>query len=364
MSVTIADVARRAGVSTATVSRVLAGLGGARPATRERITTAARDLGYRPSGVARSLKLRTTKTFGLIITDIENPYFPQLVRAVEDAAHQEGYALVLCNAADDPDRESFYLDLLVDRRMDGVIIAASKLGERHGAWLREARLPIVLVNTPARGVRLPSVASDNRTGGKLAAGHLLELGHRRLGLLTAGPRNADAPLRMAGVRDAMRAARMEPHALEVATGTPDIVGGETAMSDLLDRDSGVTGVVAYNDLMAIGALRSVRARGGRVPDDVSVVGFDDVALSAYVEPPLTTISQSTDDLGRLAVRQLIRYVRDGLPATDGETALDRVADRIVVPVRLTVRGSTGPPPAGPPDPRRRDPRQRARPRPA
>ncbi len=352
MPVTIADVARQAGVSTATVSRVLAGLGGARPETRARVAAAARDLAYRPSGVARSLKLRTTKTFGLIITDIENPYFPQLVRAVEDAAHQEGYALVLCNAADDPDRKSFYLDLLVDRRMDGVIIAASKLGERHRAWLREARLPIVLVNTPSRGVRLPSVASDNRGGGRLAAAHLIELGHRRLGALTAGPRNADAPLRLAGVRDAMLAAGLDPDGLTITTGGPDIVGGETAMSEMLDRDAGVTGIVAYNDLMAIGALRSVRASGGRVPADVSVVGFDGVALSAYVEPPLTTVSQSTVDLGRLAVRQLIQHVRGTSPSAVGATKVERVPDKILVPVVLTVRGSTGPPRVSSTDPGR------------
>jgi LacI family transcriptional regulator len=344
MPVTIADVARRAGVSTATVSRVLAGLGGARPATRARIEAAARDLGYRPSAIARSLKLRTTKTFGLIITDIENPYFPQLVRAVEDAAHRAGYALLLCNAADDPDRESLYLDLLVDRRTDGVIIAASSLGERHRAWLREASLPIVLVNTVARGVRLPSVASDNRDGGRLAGTHLVELGHRRLGALTAGQRNADAPLRLSGVQDAMVAAGLDAGSLAVVVGDPGVIGGETAMSEMLDRHPDVTGVVAYNDLMAIGALRAVRARGGRVPRDVSVIGFDDVDFAAYVEPPLTTITQSTAELGRLAVRQLIDRL-PGEPARGPAGAAARVASRIVVPVGLRIRGSTGPPPA-------------------
>ena len=344
MPVTIADVARRAGVSTATVSRVLSGLGGARPATRARIETAARDLGYRPSAIARSLKLRTTKTFGLIITNIENPYFPQLVRAVEDAARLDGYALLLCNAADDPGRESFYLDLLVDRRTDGVIIAASSLGERHRAWLREARIPIVLVNALARGVRLPSVTSDNRNGGFVAAAHLLDLGHRRLGVLTAGRRNADAPLRQVGVRDAMSRAGLDPDALAMVVGDPGVVGGETAMSEMLDRHPGVTAIIAYNDLMAIGALRAVRARGGQVPRDVSVIGFDDVDVAAYVEPPLTTISQSTAELGRLAVRLLIDRVRDDLAGGEPATAAGRAAVRIVVPVRLHVRGSTGPPP--------------------
>jgi LacI family transcriptional regulator len=344
MPVTIADVALRAGVSTATVSRVLAGLGGARPATRTRVEAAARDLGYRPSAVARSLKLKTTNTFGLIVTNIENPYFPQLVHAVEDAAHRDGYALLLCNAADDPDREAFYLDLLVDRRTDGVIIAASSLGERHRAWLREARLPIVLVNTVARGVRLPSVASDNRDGGRLAAAHLIELGHRRLGALTAGRSNADAPLRLAGVRDAMGRAGLDPAALPVVVADPGVAGGETSMARLLDGHPEVTAVVAYNDLMAIGALRAVRARGGEVPRDVSVIGFDDVDLAAYVEPPLTTIAQSTAELGRLAVGQLVESVRREPAGGAADGADGRVVTRIVVPVRLHVRGSTGPPP--------------------
>jgi LacI family transcriptional regulator len=344
MSVTIADVALRAGVSTATVSRVLAGLGGASPATRARVEAAAHDLGYRPSAIARSLKLRTTKTFGLIVTNIENPYFPQLVRAVEDAARLEGYALLLCNAADDPGRESFYLDLLVDRRTDGVIIAASSLGERHRAWLRDARIPIVLVNALSRGVRLPSVTSDNRRGGFVAAAHLIELGHRRLGALTAGRRNADAPLRLAGIGDAMRRAGIDPNSLAIVVGDPGVIGGETAMAEMLHRHPGITGIIAYNDLMAIGAMRAIRARGGQVPRDVSVVGFDDVDLAAYVEPPLTTIAQSTAELGRLAVRQLIDRVRNDLADGEPAPAAGRAAVHIVVPVRLEVRGSTGPPP--------------------
>ncbi len=340
MPVTIADVARRAGVSTATVSRVLAGLGGAAATTRERIKAAAIELDYRPSSVARSLKLRTTKTFGLIITDIENPYFPQLVRAVEDAAHSEGYALMLCNAADDPDRESFYLDLLVDRRVDGVIIAASSLGERHRAWLRDPPLPVVLVNTLARGVRLPSIASDNRGGGRLAAEHLIELGHRHLGVLTAGPRNADAPLRLAGARDALRAAGLNVAGLAIAVGEPGVVGGEAAMAEVLEHSPEVTAVIAYNDLMAIGAMRAVRARGHVVPTDMSVVGFDGVDLAAYVEPPLTTIRQSTADLGRLAVRRLTDLLRKPDVRDGASRATDGAPPRIVVPVRLEARGST------------------------
>ena len=159
---------------------------------------AARELDYRPSGVARSLKRQTTETLGLIVTDIENPYFPELVRAVEDAARAEGYAILLCNAADDPEREAGYLDLLVERRVDGLIIAASSLGGRHAEWLAAAPLPVVLVNTTAADVDLPSIHSDNRAGSRLAAQHLLDLGHRRFGYLMPPPRNVDGPVRLAG----------------------------------------------------------------------------------------------------------------------------------------------------------------------
>jgi LacI family transcriptional regulator len=336
VTATIADVARRAGVSTATVSRVLAGLGGARPETQRRVLEAAQALDYRPSEIARALKRRSTQTFGLIVTDIENPYFPQLVRSVEDAARAEGYAILLCNAADDPDREAFYLDLLVERRVDGLIIAASSLGVRHLEWLTAPRLPVVLVNTAAPDVHLPSIMSDNGAGGRLAAEHLLGLGHRRFGYLMAPPRNVDAPDRLAGVRQALKAAGLGEGAPTVTTGAPLVGGGEAAMLEMLDRDPRITAVVAYNDLMAIGALRAVRQRGLCVPDDISVVGFDDVAFAAYVDPPLTTIAQGTVEMGRWAVAQLARWLRAGAP--------DPTATSIQLPVRLVVRGSTGPAP--------------------
>ncbi len=342
MTATIADVARQAGVSTATVSRVLAGLGGAGPETQRRVLDAARELDYRPSEIARSLKRRSTQTLGLIVTDIENPYFPQLVRSVEDAARAAGYAILLCNAADDPDREAFYLDLLVERRVDGLIIAASSLGVRHLEWLAAPRLPIVLVNTAAPDVDLPSITSDNHAGGRLAAEHLLELGHRRFGYLMAPPRNADAPERLAGVREALADAGLAGTPPTVTTGAPLVGGGEAAMLEMLDRTPDVSAIVAYNDLMAIGALRALHQRGRRVPGDVSIVGFDDVAFAAYVDPPLTTIAQGTIEMGRWAVAQLARRLRAG----DG----DGLAASVRLPVRLVVRGSTGRAPGPSPGP--------------
>jgi LacI family transcriptional regulator len=351
MAATIADVASRARVSTATVSRVLAGHGRARPETRERVFSAARELGYRPSGVARSLRQRATRTLGLIITDIENPFFPQLVRAVEDAARDHGYAILLCNAADDPERESGYLDLLVDRWVDGVVIAASSLGGRHREWLADAPLPIVLINSTDQEIGLPTIASDNRAGGALAAAHLAEIGHRRFGLIAAPERNIDAPDRLAGARDALQAAGIADSAIHVARGGPGVAGGERAAAEILARDPTVTALVAYNDLMAIGAMRAIRAAGLRIPADVSVTGFDDVDLAAYVDPPLTTISQATAEMGHWAVDRLTRELADRVSArvatangrpTAGSAAEEWTPDHIVLPVRLQVRGSTGP----------------------
>jgi LacI family transcriptional regulator len=336
-AITIADVAARAGVSTATVSRILSGRAKARADTRERVVAAARELGYRPSGVARSLRVRTTRTLGLVITDITNPFYPELVRAAEDAARERGYAVFLCNAAEDPEREAAYLELLAERRVDGVIVASSGVGERHGRWLAEAPLPVVLVNCSAAEVDLPTVLSDHRAGGRMAVEHLIGLGHRRIGHVTAPPQNAAAGEREAGARDAIAAAGLAPGDLEVAVGDGHVSGGARAAAELLTRVPDLTAIFAYNDLSAIGVVREVRSRGLRVPEDVSVVGFDDVDVAAFADPPLTTISQDTRRLGRWAVERLLARIDDGQDGdAAGATAL------VVIPVRLTVRASTGP----------------------
>lgn len=375
MDATIGDVARRARVSTATVSRVLTGVGRARPDTRERVLVAARELGYRPSLVARSLKLRTTSTLGLVITDIENPFFPELVRAVEDAALEWDLAVLLCTAANDPEREASYLDLLVDRRVDGVVIGSAGLGARQTAWLARSPLPVVLVNCQAPGIALATVQSDNRAGGRLGVTHLVELGHRRIGHLTAPPRHADAADRLAGAREALAAGGARSGELAVASGDATVAGGERAMGKLLDAAPGTTAVTTYNDLMAIGAIRACRLRGLRVPDEISVVGFDGIALSEYVEPPLTTVVQRTTEMGRWAVDVLASQIRPGDRARAGPRGRAPVGSwpgespsaglptrarpdhaavggpghaavgeppHLVLPVELLVRGSTAP----------------------
>ena len=333
---TIVDVAARAGVSTATVSRVLSGVQPARHSTRERVLAAVRELDYRPSGVARALKRSETRTIGLLITDIGNPFFPQIVRAVEDEAHARGYGVILCNAADDSDRELAYLELLLERRVDGLIVASARTTRRHAERLAAVPMPVVLVNSDAPGSRLAGVTTAHRHGARIATEHLLGLGHRRIAHIGA-PSAQAARLRHAGVTDALRAAGLDPASLLLAEGDEHVEGGARAAELLLAERPQPTAIVCYNDLTAVGALRAVRRAGLRVPEDVSLTGFDDIELAAWTDPPLTTVRQPTDALARWAVGRLADALPSGRPA----------AERVSLEPTLVVRGSSGPaPPQG------------------
>jgi LacI family transcriptional regulator len=233
--------------------------------------------------------------------------------------------------------------------VDGVVIAASSLGVRHREWLLAADLPIVLVNSVDDQIDLPTIASDSVMGGRIATEHLVELGHRRFGIITAGPRNLDAPDRLTGARAALRAADIPTASEHVVIEEATVAGGQRAAAAILAMDPSVTAIVSYNDLTAIGAMRAIRADGRRVPDDVSVVGFDDVRLAAYVDPALTTIVQSTAEMGRWAVDQLTRRLgRSPAPDSEPRGGVDDApepAPHVVLPVRLEIRDSTGPVPA-------------------
>jgi LacI family transcriptional regulator len=333
---TIRDVARRASVSTATVSRVMAGIGKSRQETVAAVLAAVGELDYRPSGVARSLKLRHTRTLGLIVTDIQNPFFPELVRAADDAARDLGYTILLGSAADDDDRAMGYLDLMVDRRVDGIIIASSMVTARHWVWLLNAPVPVVVVNAEPAGPRVPVIVSDNEAGGRLAAEHLLALGHRCIGYISGPDTYAAAMPRLAGFRQACATAGLTNAASPIVRGDGGVESGERAAAELVARTPGLTGVACYNDLTAIGALRALRALGLRVPGDVSVVGLDAIAAAAWVEPPLTTVIQQKAAMGRLAVQRL----RQAMLQPDGGEDENVVR----LPVSLRIGASSGPPP--------------------
>ncbi len=337
MSVTIREVARRAGVSTATVSRILSGASTSRPATVAAVRAAAEALDYRPSSIARSLKTRLSGTLGLIVTDVHNPFFPELVAAVEDAAWAHGLRVILCNGARDPRREADYLALLQDGRVDGLIVAAGHVTDGYAAQLATSAVPVVIVNSERADLGVPTIVSDNRAGGRLAAEHLLGLGHRHVAVVTGPSERADSADRVQGALDALELAGL-PRGDVPVVDVGEAAEGRRPFVELLAEWPGVTGLVCYNDVTAIGVIRALRADGRRVPEEISVVGFDDIDAAAWVEPPLTTIVQQKAEMGRWAVRRLVERIA----GMGGEAER---AERVVLPVSLCVRGSTGPAPS-------------------
>ncbi len=334
---TIRDVADRAGVSTATVSRVLAGIGNPKPDTAAAVVRAVQELGYRPSGVARSLRMKRTRTLGLIVTDIQNPFFPELVQAADSAARGLNYSIILGSAAYDEHRAMHYLDLMVDRRVDGLIIASSQLSDESWQWLLASPVPVVVVNAEPNGLPVPVITSDNVGGTRLAVDHLVGLGHRRIAYIRGYEGfTADLP-RVEGFRRACADAGIPVSDIVEIRGDGQFEGGERATAELLASGTDVTAIVCHNDVTAIGAMRAIRAAGKHVPRDISVVGCDDIAAAAWVVPALTTVAQQKAEMGTLAVEWLAAALDD--PEHAG------LAETIRIPMILRVRESTGPAPA-------------------
>ena len=338
---TIRHVALRAGVSTATVSRVLAGIGNPKPDTAAAVRRAVDELGYRPSGVARSLRMRRTRTLGLIVTDIQNPFFPELVQAADVAARAREYSILLGSAAYDEHRAMHYLDLMVDRRVDGMIIASSQLSEASWQWLVNAPVPVVVVNAEPAGRPLTVITADNVEGTQIAIRHLIDLGHRRIAYVEGSPMYAASIARVEGFRRACTSANLDPADTPLVEGDGLYEGGVLAAERLLAGGVDVTAIACHNDVTAIGVMHALRIAGRHVPDDVSVTGCDDIAAASWVTPTLTTLVQEKAEMGRLAVERLAT-------ALDGP-GYAAALETIRLPMTLSVRESTGPAPARSPE---------------
>jgi LacI family transcriptional regulator len=329
---TIRDVALRAGVSTATVSRVLAGIGNPKVDTVASVMTAVEALDYRPSSVARSLRMKRTSTFGLIITDIANPFFPELVKAADDAARLAGYSIVLGSSAYEEHRAVHYLDLMADRRVDGLIVASSLVAAEAWEWLAHAPVPSVVVNVEPTDATATVITSDNEGGMRLATEHLISLGHTRLAHITGAFMYNAAVVRLKGFLGACAAAGLDPDTMPILQGDGQFEGGEAAAARLIAEFPDVTGVVCYNDLTAIGVLAGSRAAGRSVPGDLSIIGCDDIAPASWVSPALSTVAQQKGEMGRLAVERLI----DILDNPDA----NREPEIVRLPMLLRSRGTT------------------------
>jgi DNA-binding LacI/PurR family transcriptional regulator len=341
-AVTIRDVARAANVSISTVSHVLSGKRPTSGATRERVEDVIRRLGYRPNRVAQSLVWRRPFALGLIIPDITNPYFPAFALGAEDRVRERGYTLVLGNSEYDAERETSYLELVRSQQLAGAIYC---LGDEMSPILAQIQravdegLAVVLVHSPMPSV--PTVCADNRQGGKLAARHILDLGHRQIGIISALPLDEGMADREGGFLDVLREAGMGVDRTSVPSmyGNHQIEGGRQATAELLEHAPQLTAIFVLNDLMALGALEAVRASGRHVPTDVSIVGFDDIPFAALANPPLTTVGQPIRQLGEQAADLLLRVIDDGVAPQDASAQ-----PNVLLPNELIVRGSTGPPP--------------------
>ncbi len=317
---TIADVARAAGVSKQTVSRVLNNKGELSAATRERILAVIKELGFQPNAAARSLLTGKTYTIGLVVPDIGNPFFVDIAGGVRDAARDQGYHVLLYDTGDSPEVEAQSIRLLHERRADGLIICSSRLSDERLASMLKGVGPVVLVNRWVRGLDVSQIGADYVKGASLATNHLLELGHRRIAVVTLATETPNSRAKFEGYRKAMEEAGLDVDSDLIAYSQSSLQGGVKAGNELLGRTPRPTAIVAYSDPVGIGAMHACRHWGVPLPEGMAVIGFGGNEISTVVNPPLSTVFIANFQMGRRAVDLLLERVVDGgAPARVEET---------------------------------------------
>jgi DNA-binding LacI/PurR family transcriptional regulator len=306
MPVTIKDIAKIAGVSHTTVSRALRDHPAIAPETTERIKKIAAEQGYLPSAVARGLKTRRSRTVGVIVSSIDNPFWSEVLKEIDDVLHPAGYSLFVVASHLDKLREKEIVRSMVERRVDGVLLCSPNFSVDQGHLMSEYGLPVAVINNQGAEDCLYSIYIDNDYGSRRATRHLIALGHRRIAYLGNAQGGRTTVERERGFRAEMEAAGLPvDEALVTAgvQGTP--AGGYEGAKHLLSLRERPTAIFCFNDYMAIGVYRALYEAGLRIPQDISVVGFDNIAISAYLTPPLTTIHQPKDKLGAEASRLML-----------------------------------------------------------
>lgn len=307
---TMRDIAEHAGVSLSTVSHVVNETRYVSDDVRHRVLSAMVELDYRPNELARSLRRGQTNTIGLILPDSANPYFAEIGQSIELAAFENNFSVILCNTEGSVEREDLYVDVLRKKQVDGIIFVAA--GERSDSVrdLIKRQFPVVLIDRQQPGIELAAVHVDNYSGGQEATQHLIDLGHTRVACIT-GPHNITPSAdRVTGYLNALEEAGLPVDEQLIEPGTFRASSGYAATLKLLQLPDPPTAIFACNDMMAIGVLRAAAETGRRVPDDLAIVGFDDVELASYTIPPLTTVAQPTDEMGQKAVEMLLGAVKD------------------------------------------------------
>lgn len=325
----IKDVASRSGVSVATVSRVLNDHPSVRPETRSRVLAAVEALGYRPNAVARSLRTHHTRTLGLVISDVLNPFFTELARAVEDAARDRGYSVIIGNADESSELQDHHIRTLLDRRIDGLLVSPTHGGSALTLDATRARTPMVFVDRWIEGLDVPVVRTDGRTAIHALIAHLCALGRSRIAIIAGPSATTTGNERVDAFRSALRAHGLALPDDYIGQGDFQTQSGRRATARFLELPEPPQAVFAADNLMALGAMDELRSRGLRVPDDMALAAFDDIPWFLHTDPPITAIAQPTGELGHRAV-QAVTDLAEG-----------RSAQSVTLSARLTVRRSCG-----------------------
>jgi DNA-binding LacI/PurR family transcriptional regulator len=337
-TVSIEDIARLAGVSHSTVSRALRDNPLISADVRAHIHQLAYEMGYTPNAIAQSLQMQRTNTVGLVVTSIADPFLVDIVKGVEEVARTAHVSVFLSASHRDPDQEMAVIETFHRRRVDGILVESSQISDAYAERLARINVPTVLINSQSENPAhlMHSVAVDDYSGARIAVEHLLALGHRAIGYLGLGNRLRSNTRRFEGYRDALAAAGIPFHeqmmvvaASGDAAHMDDVTAGQVALPHLIG--AGVSAVFCYNDMLAIGALLACRAQGISVPNNLSVIGFDDIRQAQFVVPTLTTVHQPKVELGELAMQKLL------------DLLADRPVDDAVLQPSLIVRESTAPP---------------------
>ncbi|WP_458734198.1 substrate-binding domain-containing protein [Zobellella taiwanensis] len=331
---TIKDVAAKAGVSISTVSHVLNRTRKVSDAARTRVEQAVRELNYAPNSVARSLKVNHTRTIGMLVTTSVHPFFAEVVQAVEDLCFELGYSLILCNTENRPERQLMHLRMLLEKRVDGLLVICTDTPPSLTELLHQhPELPLVMLDW-SRNNDFADIIHDNADiGGHLAGKYLIEQGHRRFACITGQLHKGTSRLRLDGFTSALAEAGLTLPPDHIIEGDFETDSGYRAMQALLRRQTDATAVFAFSDTMAFGALCAITQAGLRVPRDISVIGYDDVNLARFTSPPLTTISHPKRTLGRWALELLLKRIKEK----------DHRPEQLELQPRLVVRESVCPP---------------------
>ncbi len=308
----IRDVARTAGVSVSTVSHVINKTRFVSEETRTKVLAAMVELNYKPNRLASSLrrKDKRTNTLGLLIPDSANPFFAEVLRGVEDASFEAGYNVFLCNSDDNPKKELNYIDVLLGKQIDGIILVSAGTHNDAQDLFAQNEIAAVVVDREVTGVKTDTVMVDNKTGGYQATKYLIDLGHTRIGCIAGPSLLTPSAARVGGYRKALSEHDIPYDDGIVVLGNFRAQSGFEATIELLEKSNPPTALFACNDMMAVGAFHAADEVGLKVPDNISIVGFDDITLASFIIPPLTTIAQPSYEMGLLAAEMVIARIQN------------------------------------------------------